>query len=306
MRHLNANMTNRLLQAILAATLLTTSVARAQEVIDGPRGAYRSFSDANGRITRLEGNGVGVTYLYDSPETRSESGVSVRVDEKVTLTVRYHGDEDVSVNGLPKLTIAHDLHGRTSEVRADRKVIATFAYTKRGYVSAVSLPGHFTMKVTEPDAEYRVRQTVVDASGEVLAESVVLNPPAATGMWRRMAWEVVEETLGLDMHSLSYELDPTGYLESARDEKGRVVLYLVHVGRATIGFTPAGVAHYYDLSTMIADVYQDQAIPMNVTLTSGGSVGMYIEQPANGAIYAAWVEPDGVTKFMRAKDEDKR
>jgi len=299
-------MTNRLLQAILAVALLTTCVARAQKVIDGPRGAYRSFCDANGRITRLEGNGIGVTYLYDSPETTSESGVAVRVDEKLTLTVRYHGDDNVSVTGLPKLTIAHDLHGRTSEVRADGKVTATFAYTTRGYVSAVSLPGHFTMQVTEPDAAYRVRQTVVDAGGKVLAETVVLNPPAAVGMWRRMAWEAVEKALGLDMRSLSYELDPTGYLESARDAKGRVVLYLVHVGRATIGFTPAGVARFYDLSTMIADVYQDQAVPMNVTLTSDGSVGMYLEQPANGAIYAAWVEPDGVTKFMRAKDEDKR
>jgi hypothetical protein len=162
------------------------------------------------------------------------------------------------------------------------------------------------MQVTEPDAAHRVRQTVVDASGKVLADTVVLNPPAAAPMWRRMAWEVVEEVLGLDMRSLSYELDPTGYLESARDAKGRVVLYLVHVGHATIGLTPAGVARFYDLSTMISDVYQDQAVPMNVTLTSDGSVGMYVEQPANDAIYAAWVEPDGVTKLMRAKDEDKR
>jgi hypothetical protein len=298
-------MNNRLLQAILAVALFTTSVVRAQEVIDGPRGVYHSFFDANGRITRLEGNGIGVTYLYDSPETRSESGVAARVNEKLTLTVRYHGDDDVSVTGLPKLTIAHDGHGRTSEVRADGKVIATFAYTKRGYVSAVSLPGHFTMQVTGPDAAYRVRQTVVDASGKVLAEPVVLNPPAAAGMWRRMASEVVEDALGFDMRSLSYQIDPTGYLESARDAKGHVVLYLVHVGRATIGFTPAGVARFYDLSTMISDVYQDQAVPMNITLASDGSVGMYIEQPANGAIYAAWVEPDGVTKFIRAKDEDK-
>src|SRR2546423_1129455 len=118
-------MWKQLTSTILALLLCAAADAQTREVTDS--GTY--VADASGRYVRLEGrDGVVLTFLYDGPETTQTSGVAVRVNGRLTLTVRYDGRGEVAVAGLPKLTSLFDQEERTVAVRANGKTLALLDY----------------------------------------------------------------------------------------------------------------------------------------------------------------------------------
>jgi hypothetical protein len=306
------------MKAMLLALLFGAIAVNGQEVIETWDGSYRTFKDDHGRYVRLESSdGIVLRYLYDSPAATAETGVAVRVSEKVTLTVRYNDRGDFWAPGLPKISRVPDSNERTLEIRAGDKPIATFAYRSDKYIAGVSLPGHLSMRLTPPDARHRVRQTLQSGAGTVIGTADVVSSAGVVGMWSGSTFDTVAGSLGFNPRSLIFTNSPVGYLTTARDHKGQVALYIVSAGGQSVGFTPNGVARYYDLTADIFDseipagsdlgvsvsLDQNKAAPEHITLTADGTLGMYVEEPADGAIYAAWVEPGEVIRYSRATAE---
>lgn len=127
-----------------------------------------------------------------------DGGVAVRVNEKVTLTVKSAGQGNVAVEGLPELTTVFDSVGRPTTVSAGGSVLARFAYTDIGEVAEVAVPGRFSWKLTLDAWSPELAQTVVDAGGEVVAKAVIAKArgtgsesiaPLRTTPWpRNWAW----------------------------------------------------------------------------------------------------------------------
>src|SRR6185369_595209 len=176
---------------------------------------------------------------------------------------------------------------------------------------------HLSMRLTPPDARQHVRQILQSGAGTVIGLADVVSSAAVVGMWSGFTFDTVAGSLGFNPRPLTFKKSPVGYLTTARDRKGRVALYIVSAGGQSVGFTPDGVARYYDLTAEIFDseipagsdlgisvsLDQNKAAPEHITLTADGTLGMYVEEPADGAIYAAWVEPGEVIKYSRATAE---
>lgn len=295
------------MQSLLIALLFATTAAHGQDVIETANGSYRAVQDKDGRYVRLESANTVVNYLYDSPSAQAESGVVIDLANGPTLTVHYDTQGNFWAPGMAKVKILRGPDERTTEILADNEPIATFDYRLDKYISAVTIPDHFTIRVTPPDRRKRVRQTLLNADGAVVRQTEVVSSSSGVGIWRGMSFEPVTQALGFDARSLSFEQSADGYLQTGRDGAGRVALYIVNAGANSVGFTPDGVARFYDITADILDsdiapggdagvsltLEQSKAVPAHVTLTAGGMPGVYIEEPANGAIYAAWVERNG-------------
>lgn len=311
----------------LLSLLLAATVVHGQEVVDTGDGSYRMFLDRHGRCARTEASdGVVVGYLYDSPLVKTESGVAIKVPDGTVLNVRYDYQGSIWARGMPKLKVLKNLEERVFEIRADDKPIAAFEYRSDKFVGAVKIPGHFAMRFTPPDTRSHMHQTLVDADGAVIKETDVVSSAGDAGIWwNRESYEGIEQALGFNPRSLSFHCSPGGFLCTGRDAKGRVALYVVTAGAGnSAAFTPDGVPRYYDVNANIWDFEippggddlgvsvsfdQSRAVPAHVTFTANGMPGVYIDTPANGAIYAAWVESDGhggtVTKYARVTATDE-
>lgn len=299
-------MRKQLINAGFVIVLCASAHAQTREVTDS--GAF--VSDAAGRYVRLEGaDGVVVNYLYDTAESTETSGIAVQPTGKVTLTVRFDRSRGVAVAGLPALTSVIDHEGRTTAVQADRKPVALLDYTPSGFFAAVTLPSRLTWKVSAPDSSHHVRQSVQNATGKVMATSVITDLEGV----RRGAWyEAAVADLGISLDALTYERSPTGSLTTARDEKGDVAFYIVHTDACDVGFSPDGTPRFYDLTLSVfggtmapgSDLVispawdaQHSAVPDHLVLSGGGAAGLYVESPAKKSIVAAWT--DGAGKVFR-------
>lgn len=310
---------------LILSLFLAATVVHGQELFETGTGSYRMFLDGHGRCARTEGSdGVVIEYLYDSPLAHTESGVVITVPDGPVLRVHFDSRGSIWTRGMPKLNVIRNPEERVAEIRADGKPVATFDYRADKYVGAISVPGHFSMRFTPPDARNHMHQTLVDADGAVLKETEVVSSAGDVGIWwNRASYEGIEQALGFDPRPLAFRNSPDNYLATLRDAKGRVALYFVTAGGSSVAFTPDGVPRYYDVNADIWDFEippggddlgvsvafdQSKAVPAHVTLTANGMPGVYIETPANGAIYAAWVERDGhggtVTKYARATVTD--
>lgn len=313
------------MRPLLLSLFLAATVAHGQEVFETGNGSYRMFLDSRGRCARTVGSdGVVIEYLYDSPHADTESGVAIKVPGGPVLRVHFDVQGSIWTRGMPKVTMSRNLEQRVVEIRADGKPVVAFDYRADKYVGAVSIPGHFSMRFTPPDARNHMHQTLVDSDGAVIKETEVVSSAGDVGIWwNRASYEGIEQAVGFDPRPLTFRNSPDNYLSTLRDSKGRVALYVVTAGGSSVAFTPDGVPRYYDLNADIWDVEippggddlgisvafdQSKAVPSHVTLTANGMPGVYIETPANGAIYAAWVESDGhggaVTKYACATAKD--
>ena len=290
------------------AVVLSFSLAihgQAVEVTDS--GTF--VADATGRYVRLEGrDGVVVEYLYDAPGTDQTSGERVRVNDKLTFTVK-HGDDKVMVAGLPKIESVADFEERTTAVLVDGKAVAQLEYTQSGYFAAITLPGHFTWKTSAPDSSQRVRQTVKDASGQTVATAAVKTSMMIDGTRLGAAYDVAAEELGVSLEGITYEHSPTGALSTARDAKGRVAFYLVRAAPGyDVGFSADGKPCFYDIrlsveggelppgsDLVISETWEGQrgTYPDHLVVTARGAVALYADEAAKGAIGAVWTDPAG-------------
>ncbi|MDQ3281838.1 MAG: hypothetical protein M3Q69_10530 [Acidobacteriota bacterium] len=300
---------SRYLRPLLIAAFCTVS-AFAQEVVETGNGSYRIFTDQQGRHARHEGSdGVVVEYRYATAAATSASSVVVHVGN-VDLRVGYEAEGTLDAPGLPKITTIYNADHRATELRADAQTLATFTYAKSGYVTRVAMPQRMTLRLTPPDAAHHVRQRLFDARGKQIASANVRSRPLEPGVWRRTSFETVASALSFDARALTFESSPTGSLMTGRDADGRVALYIVTAGGDSVGFTPDGIARFYDLSPEILDVdipagsdagtskalEQIRALPSHITLTASGDRGMYVEEPGEGAIHAAWTEGKTVVR----------
>src|SRR5436190_1571446 len=149
---------------IFSIASLAQTPGQTQEVTD----SGVMIMDSTGRVVRFEGtDGVVVEYLFDRSDAQETSGVTVRVNKKLSLTVKYSGrqevqaagHQEVQAAGLPKLTSVFDSKGRTSEVLADDTVLARLEYTSDELFSRILLPRHLTWTCT-PEPPQRVRESV--------------------------------------------------------------------------------------------------------------------------------------------------
>jgi hypothetical protein len=312
------------MKSLLIVMFVAVSAAAAQEVVNTRHGVYTVYLDDQGRYARQENdNGIITYYLYDSPAAADATGLTIRIDDKVSLTVHFDDkDGNYSTPGLPKLKMIRDADYRTTEVRADNTAIARFEYARDRSIAGITLPGHLALHLTPSDAHHQVHQSLVDAKGAVLSEATVTSSVVEVGIWNRISFEGVRSALGLDADALDFDQTADNRLMIGRDAKGRVLLYIVTVGNLSVGFTPDGAPRFYELMADVFDrnveahnetgipVALDQklAAPSYITLTADGRPGFYVEEPGNGAIYAAWVEkrPNGrgtVPAFARATAE---
>ena len=309
------NNPNQLTSIAIALLLSLASHGQTLDVTD----SGRFVVDASGRYVRLEGrDGVVVEYLYDAPDPTKTSGTRVRVNDKLTLTVK-HTDDEVVAAGLPRLASVFDFEGRTTTVLADGKAVAQLEYTQNGYFAAVSVPGRFTWKSSAPDALQRVRQTVQDASGQTVATAVVKTSMMIDGIRRGAAYDAAAEELGVDLKTVTYESSPTGALVTARDAKGRVAFYVVQAAPGCdVGFSADGKPRFYDFKLsveggetapggdlVISETWEGQrgTYPDHFVLTARGAAGVYANEAANGAIDSAWVASAGKVYSRRTSVE---
>jgi hypothetical protein len=304
-------MRKQLILTVLVFVLCEPAHAQSREVTES--GVF--FSDAAGRYVRLEGrDGIVVSYLYDTPRSTETSGLAVRLNDTMTLTVRYDGSGGVAVTGLPALMSVVDHEGRTTAVQADRKTVALLDYASSGLVSAVTLPSRLTWKVSEPDASHRVRQSVEDAFGKVVASAIITKTATRRGTW----YGAVAADLGLSPGALTYEPSPTGALTTARDSKGQVAFYIVHTDACDVGFATDGTPRFYDLTLsvfggsvppggdlLVSPAWEAQraAVPDHFVLTASGVAGLYVAEAAKKAIVAAWADRDGRLSAVTAEGE---
>jgi hypothetical protein len=304
-------MRKKLIPTLFAIMLSAAAHAQTGEVTDS--GTY--VADATGRYVRLEGHdGVIVDFLYDSPEATLTSGITVRPNDKVTLTVRFETPGGVKVNGLPAITSRFDDQGRTTAVHAAGKPVALVDYAPSGLVDAVILPSRLTWKISVPDSSGRVWQSVENASGKVMASFLVTN---ILGIVRR-AWYGEAADLGISMDSLTYENSTTGLLTIARDAKGQVAFYVVHAENYAVGFSPDGTPRFYDLPLSVfggtmapgSDIVVSRAwdtqgatVPDRFVLTASGAVGLYVDAAPAKGIVAAWSERPGKVSTTMAEVE---
>ena len=278
--------------------------SETREVTD--RGVF--ITDSSGRAVRFEGlDGVVVEYLYKSADAEETSGVIVRVNEKLRLTVKYEGRREGQVAGLPKLTSVFDSEGRTVAVLADYLALARLEYTEGELFSRISLPKHFTWTCAAALSQ-RVRQSVEDARGKVVASEVVTTSMSILGIRNVRLYDAAAEELGVDLDALTYEQSPTLALTTARDAEGHVAFYIVHTDWCDVGFAANGEARFYDLELSVlggkippgSDVLVSKAwemqrgtIPDHLLLTARGRVGVYLDEAAKGAIASAWTDSEG-------------
>lgn len=293
----------RKLNVVLAVFFCVALSAQTREVTDS--GVL--ITDSSGRAMRLEGpDGVNVEYHYANAEAQDTSGVTVRVNPQLSLTVKYTGRKEIQAPGLPKLTSVLDSAERTTAVLANGTAVARLEYTKDDLFSRMTLPGHFTWSCsTEPSQ--RVRQSV-EAHGKVIASATVLTRMDLDGVRNSTAYGVVAEEFGIALDAITYTQSPTGALTTARDREGRVLFYIVHIDGADVGFAPNGEARFYDLALSVlggeipagSDVLVSKAwetqratIPDHFVLTAHKRAGVYLEEVAKGAIASAWTDADG-------------
>jgi hypothetical protein len=304
-------MRKKLIYVALALALSAPAFAQSREVTDS--GAF--IIDEQGRYVRLEGpDGVVADYMFDEGELTKTSGVTVRVNDKLTLTVRYDDHGGFAVDGLPAITSVVDHEYRSTAVQADGRTVARLDYTRSGLVAAVTLPGRLVWKVSAPDATRHVRQSVEDTAGKVVATAMA---KAVDG--RRHAWYgATAADVGVSLDSVTYEHSPTGVLTTARDADGRVAFYIVHVDRCSVGFSPEGKPRFYDLTLsvfggtiapgsdlMVSPAWEAQraTVPDHLLLTASGTAGLYVEENAKSGIVAAWAGRDGKVCVVQAEDD---
>jgi hypothetical protein len=299
--------------AVVSIALSAQAPAQTREVTDS--GVL--VTDPSGRAARLEGpDGVVVEYLYDGADAEETSGVTVRVNEKLSLTVRYAGRREVQAAGLPRLTSEFDFEKRTAAVLADEKVVARLEYTADDLFSRISLPRHFTWTCT-PAGTQRVRQSVENANGKTIATAVVTTGMSIDGVRNDRGYGVVAEEFGMDLDAVTYEQSPTGALTTARDADERAAFFVVHTARCDVGFAPNGEARFYDLHLSVlggeippgSDVLISKAwemqrgtIPDHLVLTAHGRIGVFAEEFAKGAIASAWTDSKGRVHAMSAME----
>jgi hypothetical protein len=307
-------MRKQLINALFTLMLSASADAQTRELTDS--GAF--IVNAAGRYVRLEGHdGVVVDYLYDTadPEVTETSGVAVHPNDKVTLTVRYDRHGGVAVAGLPAITSLVDHEERTTAVQADGKSVAVLDYAPSGLFAAVTLPARLTWKVSAPDSSGRVRQSVENASGRIVASFVIAD---VRGVRPGARYDMAAAEFGVVIDTLTYEHSPTGSLITAHDAKGRVAFYVVHTDRCDVGFSPDGTPRFYDLELSVfggtiapgsdimvspATEAQGAAVPDHLVLTAGGAAGLYIEDAAKKSIVTAWADRDGKVWTARTEAE---
>lgn len=266
------------------------------------------ITDSAGRAVRFEGrDGVVVEYLYDRADAEETSGITVRVSDKLRLTVKYDGRRESQVAGLPTLTSVFDSTGRTVAVLADGVPLARLEYTEGELFSRISLPRHFTWTCSAAGPR-RVRQSVANARGKVVASQTTTTDMSMEGIRNGHLYDAAAEELGVDLDAVTYEQSPTLALTTVRDADGHVALYIVHTDGCDVGFRPNGEAIFYDLRLSVlggsippgSDVLVSKAwemqrgtIPDHLLLTARGSAGVSLEEAAKGAIAAAWTDAKG-------------
>jgi len=301
----------RTLTVAIAFVFSIALSAQTREVTDS--GVF--VTDPSGRTVRLEGpDGVVVEYLYNNADAEETSGIAVRVNEKLTLTVKYTGRSEVQVAGLPKLTSVFDSEERTAAVFFDEKALARLEYTADELFSRISLPKHLTWTCT-PALSQGVRQNVVDARGKLVASAVVTTSMSIDGIRNDGRYDAAAEELGVDLDALTYEHSPTGALTTARDAEGRVAFFVVHTDWCDVGFAANGEARFYDLQLSVlggevppgSDVLISKAwemqrgtIPDHLVLTAHGRIGVFADESAKGAIASAWTDSKGRVHAMTA------
>jgi hypothetical protein len=268
-----------------------------------------NVTDASGRVVRLEGtDGIVVEYFY-APGTTEQIGWRVHVNDKLAFTMNETSEsESIAIDGLPKIQWDSGFEGRTTSVFADGKLIAQLEYTPKGYFAAITLPGHFRWKTSEPSASRRVRQTVEDASGRVVANIAVTAHMSIDTVRRSKVYDVVADELGLNPHELKFDDSPTNYLTTVRDARGRVAFYVVGGINGDVGYSPDGAPLFYDIALQVeggsiapdSDLMMSAAwegqrgtLPNHLVLTARGAMGVYAEESANDALSSVFIDTKG-------------
>ncbi|PYQ26472.1 MAG: hypothetical protein DMF56_23880 [Acidobacteria bacterium] len=295
---------------IFSIASLAQTPGQTQEVTD----SGVMIMDSTGRVVRFEGtDSVVVEYLYASADAQETSGVTVRVNEKLSLSVKYSGRQEVQAAGLPKLTSVFDRKDRTCEVLADDTVLARLEYTSDELFSRIVLPRYLTWTCTT-EAPRRVRESVQDSRGKVVASVV-----GRAGDGIRMGWPsaAVAEDFGVDPDALTYEQSPTGALTTARDAAGRVAFYIVSIEGCDVGFAPNGEGRFYDLELRVlggesfpgGDIVVSKAwemqratIPDHLVVTARGRAGVYLYEAAKDGIASAWTDAKSRVHLMKFQE----
>jgi YD repeat-containing protein len=306
---------------------LEISAHNVVTVSDGS--TYSYLTNSTGQITSITNDdGSGVAFEYDSAGT--EVGTSVQAGP-MWLTVRHMVVGNISyvaAMGLPALQINHDALGRTIDITADPNIhideggeitfetsnlswlaphswtAASFTYDSTGRLTSTTLSDGLLLQLGVPDAAGMVHQTLYGAQGNTIAEASAVG--AARGVRIVPAHlDAVAAGLGLGhqwAESLTFETTASGYLTTAFDANHLPVLYLVDVGPYRVGFSTDGTPLFYDVQPSYESISEASGVepspllagvaPNHIVIAADGRTGLYLDHPADSALYSAWTELD--------------
>ncbi|HVG23530.1 MAG TPA: hypothetical protein VND45_05205 [Thermoanaerobaculia bacterium] len=308
--------------ALLAGLTLLTGTARAlADTVQSPLGGSYSFTSA-GTVESVENDdGTLVEVATDASGQAKTMTVTVNGG---ALQLQYSAGARagwIQAGALPMLFCTEDAAGRTTGATLysnmwlengewyldangpDPIYAASLAYGASGHVASITLNNGLSLQL-QPTETGTVQQTLFGADGTVLATATPIGD--TTGVRDLPAHlDPVATQLGLGAdwaETLTFGVTPSGHLTTARNASGTVVLYLVDVGPFRVGYTPEGVALFYDfMPNYDSGVFDDPAarqmtgvVPTHIVMTGAGAAGMYDNGPATGAIYGAWVDGSDV------------
>jgi hypothetical protein len=198
----------------------------------------------------------------------------------------------------------HD--GRDLQVRTDRgAIIAEYEYRKSGHAAAVTIGDRGILQVSAP-YDHKVRESLESRDGKELRQTTVASGTGFISIPAALDSLGKELGLGEDWSSkLTFKRSASNKLTVVADVSGRIVLFLVNSGAATVGFLPDGTPAYFDISIDStarpnagdgSDAHPDSAtdlsgvVPDHVVLTRSGMIGLYVSSAADGGISSIWTE----------------
>lgn len=272
----------------------TADPVKAQPEGQGTPGSWAAKPNERARglapdHTAGEATVDGVDQLLLDAQGR-ETGLIAWIDG-IALQINSSPEGVVSAPGMGPVMKVSDANGKLVAIGGPAGVMVSFSYGIDGVLDHVAVPGVAELRL-QYFGKLGVEQTLVSASGEVLAKSTT-----PTGFGALEAHFLNLDPVALDL-GLTPDWEPhvrqkwneSGTAAKVTDLDDNPLLFVAVYGQVLVGFDLAGNALFYelDLSPELLDAGASGQTLSRVLVTSDGRVGVSALVPQIDALAGFW------------------